>query len=167
MTQEAEFEASLRRGRRIRLAVLAIVIASPLVYVTYRFWYQHHKNAEWEARVRQEAMATPDQVAELKKLIPELRQKIDAASAQIKADVTRDALDHALASDGGRCPYDVAREFGLDSDVGKQVMVWDHRSATDHVERLPLTIDGLDGPRGDLKIAAEHLANDQVEKTDV
>lgn len=167
MTDEAAFEASLRRGRRIRLVVLAAVIASPLVYVTYRFWHQHHKNAEYEARVRRETMATPEQVAELKKLMPQLRTAIDAASTQIKADVTRQALDAALASDGGRCPYDIAGTFGLHDDVGKQLAMMDHRSAAYLVERLPLTIDGLDEARGDLRIAAEHIASDQVQKTDV
>jgi hypothetical protein len=160
-------DVDLRRGGRAKVLVLVLVLVSPFGYLGYRIWHGNKVNDQRREQARKEAAATPDQVAELKSLIPQLRAKLDAAAAQIKADVTREALDAAVAADGGKCPYDIAREFGLRDNLGKQLAMMDHTTPVDHSEKLPLSTDGLGTARAHLSLAAEHLADNAATKDDV
>lgn len=167
MTTEAEFETSLRRGRRTKLLALAAILIAPFAYLGYRIWHGNKVNAEHRERAHRESLATPAELAELEQLLPELRKKIQAASAAIKADVTVEAVARAIAGDGGRCPYDIAREFGLKDDLGKQLAMMHHMSPVTHVEALPLSADGLGLARIHLADGTDRFVKHEATHDDV
>jgi hypothetical protein len=121
-------DVDLRRGSRAKLYVLGAVLVAPFAYLGWRIHHGHQVEDERRERYRQESLATAAEVAELEKLVPELGQRLDELAGQIKADVTREAIDAALASDGGRCPYDVVRELHLRDDLGKRLAMTHHES---------------------------------------
>jgi cell division protein FtsB len=162
-----DFERDLRRKRRTTMLVIAAVLSAPFAYLAYRIWHGNKVIDDQREQARRDSLATAAELAELDKALPELTAKLQTASTQIKADVTREALDAALAADGGRCPYDIAREFGLHDDLGKQLAMMHHESPIEHVDKLPLTVDGLARARGDLAEATEHLAKHEVTHDDV
>jgi hypothetical protein len=161
-----EFARARRRAVRIRLTLVFAFALAPLGYMVYRFVAGQHEARELEAQARLDSLATPEQIAEAKELLPELARRIDAAGSAIRADLTADAVQVALASSAGPCRYDVVREFGI-GDLGRAQLLWDHKMPLPVVAKLPLAIDVLAGPRGELTTIPAHIAADQLTKIDV
>jgi hypothetical protein len=105
VTNEVEaFERATRRSRTIKIALLLLVIASPLIYVGYR---NHAKRAQIEERheayERSIALTAADKT-ELEAAIPRARKAIVDAGNRFVNIVTPQALE-AMEDSGQRCPY--------------------------------------------------------------
>jgi hypothetical protein len=164
-----EFARARRRAVRIRLTIVFALLLAPVGYMVYRFAAGQREASQHEEQARIDSLATPEQIAEAKELLPELARRIDASGSAIREDLTADAVEAALASSAGPCRYDVVREFGISGlgDVGRAQLVWDHKMPLPVVATLPLAIDVLESPRGELTTIPAHIAADQLTKTEV
>jgi hypothetical protein len=101
-----DFERSTRRKRRMRFAILGLVIASPFLWVG---WHIHERTVEdekWREEERQRNALTDTEKAELDKLVPDLRRRLQAAGKAFAEDVTPAKLA-AVVPGEDPCPVQV------------------------------------------------------------
>jgi hypothetical protein len=88
-----EFARSQRRATRLRMVIMGVVIASPFLWLGWRCRQEHQKKAAWEEEYRQQNRLSDAEKAELDRLLPELRGKLERAQKAFAEDVTPAKLE--------------------------------------------------------------------------
>jgi hypothetical protein len=113
-----DFERSTRRGRQVRMLVMALVISSPFLWLGWRCHQERAKRDAWQEEARQRDMLSAAEKAELDKLLPELHRTIQAASKAFAEDVTPAKLGAIVPGDAP-CPYSTRSSADdLDAKLG-------------------------------------------------
>jgi hypothetical protein len=105
---EAEaFERATRRSRTIKLALLALVVLSPLIWVVYKNVAARKRIEEHREAYERSIALTDADKTELRDAIPNARKAIDDAARAFVTAVTPQTLD-GLQDAGTNCPYRVS-----------------------------------------------------------
>lgn len=145
MSEIEDFERSTRRKRNIRLGILALVISSPFLWLGYTCRKQEQQNAEYREEARKANELTPAQRAELDKLIPELRTRIQRASQAFAADMTPAKLA-AIAPGDAPCPSFNAASDPVITKPGAPIEPTELKGLARSLESLAQSIHDADEP---------------------
>jgi hypothetical protein len=104
-----EYNKQARRARKRRMAILALVVASPVLFIAYKAQRRFAAHAEYEAKVDAENTLSEAELDQLRAMIPALTKQIEASHAPFAAATTPELLaliDARLAAGAtrGRCP---------------------------------------------------------------
>lgn len=153
------FARGNRRKRNIRLSIIGLICASPFLWLTYTCQKQRARNAEIREEARARDMLTPEEQAEIAKLLPEIGKSIQSASKAFVEDLTLPKIAEVVPGDEpcGRRTAVSGYLFVKPGEAPKpQQLEAAARSLADLEERIKTREDGPE--RYDLEYARD-LAN--------
>lgn len=171
MTNEVEaFERATRRSRTIKIALLLLVIGSPLIYVGYKNYAKRAQIEERREAYEQSIALTAADKAELAATIPRARKAIEDAGNRFVNVVTPTALD-AIEDAGQPCPY---RIMGPSMGAGESYIkhgsidmnYFGNASYTLYAPGTPIK-PPIGGDLGTLEDVAKELATKTADKNDL
>lgn len=112
-----DFARSQRRATGVRMAVMGLVIASPFLWLGWRCHKERAKRAAWEDEYKEQQRLSPAEKAELDKLLPELKVKLQRAQQAFGEDVTPAKLETVAPGEGGCAQYR-SEASDLDAKLG-------------------------------------------------
>jgi hypothetical protein len=113
-----DFQRSTRRAQRRRIAVMAMVIALPFLWLGWRWYQREAEKDRWAAEQRERNRLTPAERTEYDKLIADLHRNLQSASKSFAEDVTPETLEKIAPGDAP-CPLNTkSKADEIDADLG-------------------------------------------------
>ena len=146
------------------MAIMAVVIASPFLWLGWRCHKEHQKKAVWEAEYRKQNQLSEAEKAELDKLLPEVRAKLERAQKTFAEDVTPAKLE-TIKPGEERCMSYHSEASNLDAKLGTRYAALAGGSIEKFKIGEPIAVKRLAGAVKSLDALAEEIKGEDGEPT--
>jgi hypothetical protein len=157
------YNRQARRARTRRMAILAVVLASPLLFIIYKAQRRFAAHAEYEDKLEAENTLSDAELAQLRVMVPALTKKAEASNAPFAAATSPEILA-AVTMTEARCPVRLqppgprAEEgWGNEGDVFPEIVAPGARPSNSAAADAASTATGV----------ARHLAQDAARRFDL